>query len=354
MSVEKVTRASGVVWRVRWRDENGEAHSKVIGRQRDAQDFDAELRRLRRTGGLDLATQGTETLADLWTDFERLYLPRLARRSQRTYRSKWKNHIGPGLGRKQLRTLDLLKIEEFAAGLKPGAGAATTVSVLQSILQRGVEWGRIKSNPARLLRKANPKRQRTVRPLPEAEIARIAAALDSRGALLVNLMGFCGLRPSEALGLRWDDVGQNRLTVDEATDGLGGMKQPKTNQTRTVRLPAAVRAELLAYRIATESPSGPGDLIFPRPSGRPWSNSDYSNWTQKEFRPAAGAGVRPYDLRHTFVSRMISEGTNIIDIARQAGHSPTMTLDVYGHLFEEAADEGDSPDHRRTTEGDTR
>lgn len=46
-------------------------------------------------------------------------------------------------------------------------------------------------------------------------------------------------------------------------------------------------------------------------------------------------GVRPYDLRHGFVSLLIQEGRHIVDVARQAGHSPTMTLDVYGHVFDE-------------------
>ncbi len=45
--------------------------------------------------------------------------------------------------------------------------------------------------------------------------------------------------------------------------------------------------------------------------------------------------MRPYDLRHGFVSLLIQEGRHVVDVARQAGHSPTMTLDVYGHVFDE-------------------
>jgi integrase len=51
---------------------------------------------------------------------------------------------------------------------------------------------------------------------------------------------------------------------------------------------------------------------------------------------AAGiANARPYDLRHSFVSHLIAEGQNLVDIARQAGHSPTMALNTYAHVFEE-------------------
>ncbi|MGZ8795057.1 MAG: tyrosine-type recombinase/integrase, partial [Gaiellaceae bacterium] len=51
---------------------------------------------------------------------------------------------------------------------------------------------------------------------------------------------------------------------------------------------------------------------------------------------AAGlAEIRPYDLRHSFVSLLIAEGRNIVEVARQAGHSPSMALDTYGHVFDE-------------------
>jgi hypothetical protein len=41
MSIERLERKGGVVWRVRWRDERGRNRSKVLGRKRDAEAFDA-------------------------------------------------------------------------------------------------------------------------------------------------------------------------------------------------------------------------------------------------------------------------------------------------------------------------
>jgi hypothetical protein len=31
---------------------------------------------------------------------------------------------------------------------------------------------------------------------------------------------------------------------------------------------------------------------------------------------------------------LIASGLNVWEVARRAGHSPSMTLDVYGHVFE--------------------
>jgi hypothetical protein len=58
VSVERVERKGGVVWRVRWRDEQGRARSKVVGRKRDADAFEAEVVWRKRTGDLDLLTGG--------------------------------------------------------------------------------------------------------------------------------------------------------------------------------------------------------------------------------------------------------------------------------------------------------
>jgi integrase len=55
--------------------------------------------------------------------------------------------------------------------------------------------------------------------------------------------------------------------------------------------------------------------------------------------PAAEAArltnSRPYDLRHSFVSLLIAKGHNVVEVARQAGHSPKMALDTYAHVFDE-------------------
>jgi site-specific recombinase XerD len=47
--------------------------------------------------------------------------------------------------------------------------------------------------------------------------------------------------------------------------------------------------------------------------------------------------VRPYDLRHSFCSLLLSEGLTLHEVARQAGHGPDMTLRTYGHVLEEPA-----------------
>ena len=46
-------------------------------------------------------------------------------------------------------------------------------------------------------------------------------------------------------------------------------------------------------------------------------------------------GVRPYHLGHSFVSLLLAEGASVVEVARQAEHSPTVALSTYAHVIEE-------------------
>ena len=50
--------------------------------------------------------------------------------------------------------------------------------------------------------------------------------------------------------------------------------------------------------------------------------------------------MRVHDLRHTFVSLLISSGANVKQVSTWAGHSSvTVTLDTYTHLFQDDGDD---------------
>ena len=98
MSVERLEREGGVVWRVRWR-EGDRNRSKVLGRRRDAEAFDAELKRRRRTGEIAHLDAGRETLAQFGEDWWRLYAePNLAATTLQVYAAMWDAYVLPQLG----------------------------------------------------------------------------------------------------------------------------------------------------------------------------------------------------------------------------------------------------------------
>jgi hypothetical protein len=43
----------------------------------------------------------------------------------------------------------------------------------------------------------------------------------------------------------------------------------------------------------------------------------------------------PDDLRHSYISLLVAQGATVVEVAQQAGHTPTMALSTYAHLFDE-------------------
>jgi Phage integrase family len=204
-------------------------------------------------------------------------------------------------------------------------------------------WRRIAANPVAPVRKPRQRRVRVVTPLAPSQVETIRAHLLAqrrlRDATLVSVLAYAGLRPGEALAPRWASIRERTLVVERAL-ALGAVKETKTGVTRSVRLLAPLAADLAEWRLASQRPN-PDALVFPSRAGREWSDYDWRNWRKRVFRPATRAtgleSVRPYDLRHSFVSLLLTEGLSVVEVAKQAGHSPMMTLNTYGHVIEELA-----------------
>jgi integrase len=348
VSIERISRKRGTGWRVRWRD-GSRNRARIFDRKADAVAFEAETRRRRFAGDLRPFDAGRETLQEFAEEWWRLYaVPNLARTTLASYASLWDAHVLPRLGATPLRELDPLSLAAFRAELTAsGVGPASTrrvMVILQGVLERAVEWQRIPANPARSVRKPAQRRERAVRPLSPLDVEGVRAYLldcgRPRDAVVVSVLAYAGLRPGEALALAWSHIRERTILVECAV-ALGDLKTTKTARTRTVRLLAPLAADLLEWRIRCGRPDDDA-LVFPSRQNGLWSDDAWRYWRRRIFAPAAraaglGAPVRPYDLRHSFVSLLLAEGANVVEIARQAGHSPTMTLSTYAHLFDEAS-----------------
>src|SRR3954466_9656275 len=167
------------------------------------------------------------------------------------------------------------------------------------------------------------------------------SARPQRDATLVSVLAYAGLRPGEALALRWGDVRENTILVERALS-LGAEADTKTTAHRTVRLLAPLRADLAEWRLASGRPSEAA-LLFPNHEGEAWTEPAYQSWRRRSFKRAAeAAGVEratPYTLRHSFASLLLHEARRVIYVARQLGHDARLTLTRYGHVIDELEDQ---------------
>ena len=72
-------------------------------------------------------------------------------------------------------------------------------------------------------------------------------------------------------------------------------------------------------------------------------------------RPSGSPDLHPHELRHTAASLAIAYGADIKVVQQMLGHhSATMTMDTYGHLFDNRLSEvSDALDAARTSQGVT-
>ena len=161
-----------------------------------------------------------------------------------------------------------------------------------------------------------------------------------RDATLISVLAYAGLRPGEALALRWGDVRENTILVQRALS-LGQEADTKTRAHRTVRLLAPLAQDLREWRMAAGRPTD-RELIFPAANGGPWSTPAYQSWRRRAFgRAVKAAGLEhthPYACRHTYASLLLHEGRSVVYAAGQLGHDANLTLSTYAHTIAEFED----------------
>lgn len=259
----------GARWIVRYRD-GDRNRSRAFDRKADAMRWDAEVNRRRPLGVLASLDAGQEALDEFVVEqWVPTHAVTLAPKTRQIYAGLYDHHLAPFLGEVGLRDLKPDVVARWQADrLNDGAGRTAVrqaLDLLGSILQRAVEAERITSNPVRLVRKARPPRRKEVRPLAPITIERMCAAATHRDAALFSVLGYAGLRPGEALALRWADVRANTILIERALS-LGAEDDTKTSQHRTVRLLAPLKTDLQEWRLAQGRPSDDA-LLFPGHAG---------------------------------------------------------------------------------------
>jgi integrase len=369
MSISKVKARGRTRYRVRYRltGRASEApKSKTFDTRAQAQAFEDAVRASKR--GLTptpVAGRSNQTLAAFGREYVEKYARvELAPSTLNVQRYLWNKHVLPELGTYPLRVLvespELVqdfKTSLLADGVGP-ASLAKTLSILSAVLNKAVEWNRIASNPAALVKKPSGKRTRVVIPLSPDQVEALRAVMPSEAdRRLVSVLAYAGVRPGEALALTGADIGKQSISVTKAV-ALGHEKTTKTGRTRVVPLVKPLADDLKGH--------GPG-LLFPRADGQHWRDHDLRNWRRRIWQPAAAEigigkltstghgrskrssyeGAVPYDLRHSFASLMLAEGRNPLEVAEMMGHSPKLLLDTYAHVIEELRGEPSVPAEQR-------
>jgi integrase len=196
------------------------------------------------------------------------------------------------------------------------------ISVLRNALNVAVENERLRFNPLvrqgkALFTKENEKQRIFTNEEISALIAEATLPLKWFIILAINT----GMRESEIMGLRWNevDLGGKVITLEAS--------RTKGNRKRAVFMNEVVAA-LLSERKLQRREQG-SEYVFPNPSTEmpyKWISHSWAQLLEKcKIKPAG----RFHDLRHTWATRAAEAGVPQVDIKDTLGHRYSQTTDRY-------------------------
>ena len=348
-------------WKARYRDANGRSRRQTFTRKQDAQSFLDDLSTdLRRGEWID--PRSRRDTFDAWADRWWKTTVRFRPTTRRGYHGVLERHVRPYFTGRKMVDIDYTDVEEFigdrlSAGLSPKY-VRECMSVLSLIIQAAMNSKVRRDNPAKGHKL--PTRQRRIREgdiLDMAQVHRLVAEVRDPYKPAVWLMVYAGLRPAELCGLRVSSVDMARHVVHITETLLPVHKfadepyrqavtgPPKTEAgDRSIPIPewlCADLAEMLAERVQRRgAPIDRGEYLLQTRYGNPLNRDKFRESVVRPALRRAGLDdtITNYDLRHSHASLLIVDlKADVLTVSQRMGHGdPSITLKVYGHLFEGA------------------
>jgi|HubBroStandDraft_6_1064221.scaffolds.fasta_scaffold11923_5 site-specific recombinase XerD len=193
-------------------------------------------------------------------------------------------------------------------------------ALISLVFRLGIENGKVKENPARLVkhRLANNTRTRWLAPEEEARLRAVISSACPEHAPELDLALNTGLRRGEMYGLTWENVNLSRrvLTIPRSKNG----------ETRYVPLNSPALAAFAELRKRGDGTGAVARNLQGEPLAGP------RHWFEPVIRKAKIWGFSWHCLRHTFASRLVMAGVDLRTVQELMGHKSIAMTVRYSHL----------------------
>ena len=371
VKVREKPKGSGVFWV--FINYQGKRSSKKIGKDEDlanqvANTIDAKL----KLGQYDFKENKPKApkfkeYASLWLED---YIKPLRRQSTyERYNDILNRYVFPALGKKPIDKIKRGEIRNILLCLHKKGLSRSMLCLVRDVISGpmgyAIDEEILQANPvASILKRVNLERDKRLKVEPltyqEVDLFLDNSAKHFPEYYVFFLCAFrTGMRLGEILALKWGDIDWNGKFINvEKSFRRGKVDKTKNGKDRRVdmsdQLIEALRGlYLLRKREALKEGKGkPVDIIFHRQGVHMEQN--YIRRIFKRILSKAGMrDIRIHDMRHTYVSLLLSNGESPAYVKEQLGHSSIeITVDIYGHLIpgsnREAVNRLDSTPKTRT------
>lgn len=215
---------------------------------------------------------------------------------------------------------------------------------LRSVLEDALNDGLIQFNPferialGKLIRQTAKASDYVINPYTADERATLLKACRADERPMVQFWFETGLRPGELQAICWDSIDTKRAVAKITQNQVAGViKGPKTAAgRREVDLSTEALEALQAQQAIRPAVAG---RVWVNPStGEPWQTDSQVRKTlwQPLCRRAGITYRNPYQVRHTYASRLLTAGHNPWYVAAQLGHEDVeMVFRTYGKFIRE-------------------
>jgi integrase len=360
---------------IRWTDETG-VDRKRFSKKWTKTQARAALAKIEEQLACGIATRVDMTVTDLFHDWHAHHaMIHCTPAWQQDSMYQFRLRIEPLLGHRRIDDVNRRHINEAIRQMKavmrendPSneyAGHATinkTLTVLKGMFTHAVAIEVLARNPIHGIPELTeePQRQVTAWPLevvhqvaltarrlpdelPEFQRSQQAEWIGDRNYALIMLAALTGLRQSEILGLRWEQIDEGWIHVTHKLCRRSFTRRETKSKRGTRRVPLVGKAaEILAEWRAVGAHD---EIVFPNQSGDDHQRAEhFTNDAWTNARQATGVvkhkGVAHdtckltfHELRHTFVSTALAAGRDIWEVSHWAGDDPEVIKRVYGHYI---------------------
>ena len=326
--------------------------AQLVNRDIDLGDFDESYARYSPTHAkaLELAQEKktkTYTLVQLWKRYKDLNKDRIA---QTTQKHLWKD-CDRYLSRTDKQLLELNKAQEFVSYLQGKYAVSTIATLFRSCINpavnAAVSAGLITANPFKSINIPKPQKK-PIECFEPKEVKAIIAAFYSDEynpkssryqhsfyAHYVELLALTGARPEEIVALKFDDIkrkgGKTYIKFSKAYSK--GILLPHT-KTKEIRLfPCNKQLKDILKSIPQRQNSN--NLLLSSIEG---GYLNHANFRDDNWRVVLKGLVedkkvekylKPYALRHSFITRLVREGVDIKTVATLSGNSVATIIEHY-------------------------